>query len=105
MSTTTRGPVLRSFVNAQPRRSTDVPVSEVRLADFDTLVVYFAENDNREVYDMIEATPEDAELLIKQIKQYARVNHLSSRPEQDEANPCKVTFRFVPKRRTDDDTE
>ena len=93
------GPLkLRSFTNATPRRSTDVPVSEDRLADFDDLAVYFGEHDNRQLYDMVEDTPELADLLVKQLKQYARVNKLTTRPEQDEDNPCKVSFRFVPKR-------
>lgn len=103
MKTTTSGPVLRTFVNAQQKRSTDVAVSEDRLADFDALAVYFAENDNREQYTMIEPTVEAAEILVKQLKQYARKYRLSTRPEQDEHNPCSVTFRFSPQREKSDE--
>lgn len=105
MNTTISPPLrLRTFVNAKPTRSGDVPVSEDRLADFDDLVVYFAERDNREQYTMVEPDADHAELLVKQLKQYARINKLSTpRPEVVETEDgFKVTFRLTPKRSDDD---
>ena len=90
---------LRSFSNAQAKRSDDVDVSEDRLLDFDDLVVYFAAHSNREQYTMTEADEAAADLLVRQIKQYARKYKLFSRPEQD---GCAVTFRFTPIRKSDD---
>ena len=97
---------LRTFPNARATRSGDVPVSEDRLADFDTLVEYFATRDNRSTYTMPEPDEDHAELLVKQLKQYARINKLSPpRPEVVETGDgFEVTFRLVAKR-SDDETD
>jgi len=108
MNTITSPLQLRTFTNAKPTRSGDVPVSEDRLADFDDLVAYFAALDNREQYTMVEPDADHAELLVKQLKQYARINQLSTpRPEVTETEDgFTVTFRLVAKRSDDeaDDT-
>ena len=100
MPTTISPLKLRSFTNAQPKRSGDVAVSEERLLDFDDLVEYFAALDNREQYTMTEVDEYAAEILVKQLKQYARINKLSTRPEQQ---GCAVTFRFSPLREKSED--
>ena len=90
------------------RYTTDVEIPEALIGAFDEVYRICRQDKNTRVFDIFRSSEEDAELLAKQIKQYARERHLYSNPK---VVVTTVTFRITDHRDTDtaedpdDDTE